>query len=34
MRIAAWGQAIAHLPQSMQSAASQSGISWAMARFS
>ena len=34
MRMAACGQTMAHLPQSMQMASSQMGISWAMARFS
>ena len=34
MRIVAWGQTIAHLPQSMQMDGSQIGISWAIARFS
>ena len=34
IRIVAWGQTIAHLPQSMQIAGSQTGIFWAMARFS
>src|SRR6478736_7891516 len=34
IRIVACGQTIAHLPQSMQIAGSQIGISWAMARFS
>ena len=34
IRIVAWGQTIAHLPQSMQIAGSQIGIIWAIARFS
>ncbi len=34
IRIVACGQTIAHLPQSMQIDASQTGIVWAMARFS
>jgi len=34
IRIAAWGQTMAHLPQSMQIEGSQMGISAAMARFS
>ncbi len=34
MRMAACGQTMAHLPQSMQIDGSQIGISWAIARFS
>ena len=34
IRIVAWGQTMAHLPQSMQIAGSQTGIIWAIARFS
>ncbi len=34
IRIVAWGQTIAHLPQSMQIDGSQIGIIWAIARFS
>ena len=34
IRMAACGQTMAHLPQSMQIEGSQIGISWAMARFS
>ena len=34
MRMVAWGQTMAHLPQSMQMSGSKIGISWAMARFS
>ena len=34
IRIVAWGQTMAHLPQSMQMSGSQIGISWAIARFS
>ena len=34
IRIAACGQTMAHLPQSMQMSASQIGSSWAIARFS
>ena len=34
MRMVAWGQTMAHLPQSMQMSGSQIGISVAMARFS
>ena len=34
IRIVAWGQTIAHLPQSMQMDGSQTGIVWAIARFS
>ncbi len=34
MRIVAWGQTIAHLPQSIQMSGSQMGISLAIARFS
>jgi hypothetical protein len=34
MRIVAWGQTMAHLPQSMQTSGSQMGISLAIERFS
>ena len=34
IRMVACGQTMAHLPQSMQIAGSQIGISWAIARFS
>ena len=34
IRIVACGQTMAHFPQSMQIGGSQTGISWAMARFS